>query len=107
MRAEKASSALAVCVRLRLLLLFDVHELGVATGEANLDPAGHRVREGERRLADDVEQTQVQRGAERLREPAAGLHGGLVGGERCCRGEVLLDRVDVMCHLHGCTMTSL
>ena len=106
MRAEKASSALADCAGSGSSSS-DVDELRVAAGEANLDPAGHRAREGERRLADDVQQTQVQRGAERLGQPAAGLHGGLVGGERCCRGEVLLDRVDVVCHLHGGTMTSL
>ena len=81
--------------------------LGIATGEANLDPAGHRVGKCERRFADDVEQSQVKRRAERLGQPAAGVHCGLVAGERCGRGEILLDRVDVMGHLHDPTMTSL
>ncbi len=89
------------------LLLFDVDELRIPAGEANLDPPRHRARQGERGLADDVQQSQVQRGAERLGEPATGLHGGLVVGERCCRSEVLLDGVDVVCQLHEGTMTSL
>ena len=48
------------------LLLLDVDELGIAAGEADLDAAGNRGGERERRLADDVEQAQVERGAERL-----------------------------------------
>ena len=43
----------------------------------------------------------MERGAERLAQTAAGLGGGLVRGERGGRGEVLLDRVEVVCHLHG------
>src|SRR5829696_5024913 len=40
-------------------LLLDVHELRIAAGEANLDAAGNRLGQRERRLVDDVEQSQV------------------------------------------------
>ena len=95
MRAEKESSAPVDLHGLRRLL-FDVHELGIAAGEANLDAAGDRFGQGERRLVDDVEQPQVERGPERLGQAAAGLGSPLVGGERGGRREVLLDRVDVV-----------
>ena len=61
MRAEKESSAPAACTGSGCLLLLDVDELRIAAGEANLDAAGNRVGQRERRLADDVEQPQVKR----------------------------------------------
>ena len=105
MRAERASSPEGAAGSACLLL--DVDELGLPAGETNLDPAGNLGVERERDLVEEVEQPQLERGLERLREPPARLLRGLVAGERGGGGEVLLDRVDVGCQLHGRTMTSL
>src|SRR5438093_1497921 len=82
-------------------------ELGIAAGEANLDMAGRKLgREPDRHLGEEVEQSQMQRGLERLTEPARGLRAGLVAERGGCR-QVRLDRLDMSCQFHDVMMTSL
>ena len=89
-------------------LVRDDDELGIAAGEPDLDARGSQLaRELEGRLAEQVEEAQVERRAERLAQAAGRLGRGLVTEARG-REEVLLDRVDVAVELHrDITMTSL
>ncbi len=102
-RAVRASSD-AAC-RLGLLVL-DVDELGLAAGEANLDTTGNLGVERQRDLAEEVEQPQLERRLERLRESLPGFLSCLAARQGGGVGEVLLKRLDIRCHLHDATMTS-
>src|SRR6185503_11611116 len=100
---------LAEAHRLRALRLFgDDHELGIAAREANLDATGlDLAADLERRLAEEVEQVEVECRRQRLSHAASRLRRRVVT-ERGGRSEVLLDRMDVAVELHcDISMTSL
>ena len=89
-------------------VLGDDHELGVAACEADLDASGAELAADlQRRLAEEVEEAEVERRAEGLDQPLGGLRSRLVADSGGV-GEILLDRLDVAIELHrDCTMTSL
>ena len=88
------------------LLVLDVDELGLAAGEANLDATRDLGVERQRDLAEQVEQPQLERRLERLRESLPGFLSGLAPRQSGGVGEVLLKCLDIRCHLHDATMTS-
>jgi len=80
--------------------IHDDHELGLAAGETDLDPTGFELAADlESGLAEEVEEPQMERGAERLAQAASGLGGRLVSEARGCR-EVVLNRLNVTLELH-------
>ncbi len=89
-------------------LVHDDDELGIAPCEPHLDAARRKLgADLGRRLAQKVEEAEMQRRGERLAHPASGFGGCLVP-ETGCGGEILLDRLDVHFQLHrDSTMTSL
>ena len=76
--------------------ILDEDEVRLAPRQAYLDVAGGKLRsKRQRRLGEDVEQTELERGLERRRQPLAGLGGGLVA-EGGSGGEVGLDCPDMV-----------
>ena len=88
-------------------LIDDDHELGLTAGETDLDPTGFELAADlEGGLAEEVEEPEMERGAESLAQAASGLGGRLVS-EAGSRREVVLNRLDVALELHDdITMTS-
>ena len=78
----------------------DDDELRIAAGEPHLDvPRRQLLVERERRLGEDVEEAELERGRDRRCEPLARRRGRLV--TECGRGrEVGLDRLNVSFDVH-------
>ena len=100
MRALRSSPGAGRGIVARILVLDD-DELRVASGEAHLDVCGGELLvERQRRLGQEVEQSQLQRRRERVREAPRRL-GCRIVAERRDRLEVRLDRLHVPGELHA------
>ena len=90
----------------RRLLVGDVDELRVATGEPDLDaPVVELAVELERGLAERLEEAPADGRLECDREEL-GRAGGRLVADRCHAGEILPERLDIAVDLHDRSMTS-